>query len=141
VVGGAKFVKIKLAQGHSSVGEVLRIDTVRDVALIKTDLTSVVSLAVRSNAPQVGEEVYAIGSPLGSELSGTLTKGVVSANRTVDNVNYIQSDVSINPGSSGGPLLDSQGQVLGLTQLKAANGISLFIPIKEALERLNIKLN
>ena len=95
---------------------------------------------MRTAAPQVGEEVYALGSPYGQTLSGTLTRGVLSARRVLEGVAYLQSDVAINPGSSGGPLIDAQGRVLGITQLGNAQGVGLFIPIDDVLEKLALVL-
>ena len=142
VVGEAKFVKVKVGGGHAVIGEVLRKDEVRDVVLIKTPLEPPTSLAVRRTAPKVGEEVYAIGSPFGAMLSGTTTRGIISAERTVDGLRFIQSDVAINPGNSGGPLLDGDGEALAMAVLQKgdAAGISLFIPISEVLEKLGIKM-
>jgi S1-C subfamily serine protease len=141
VVGDAKFVRIKLAGGRSTVGEVLRLDKPRDVALLRTDPLSASVLAVRAQGASVGEEVYAIGSPFGEELSGTVTRGVLSARRIIEGVAYLQSDVAVNPGSSGGPLVDANGQVIGITQISTkAQGLNLFIPIDDVLEKLALKV-
>ena len=142
VVGGAKYVKVKLAEGHSLVGEVIKIDSARDVALVKTDSSPANVIPIRGASPQVGEEVYAIGSPLGEALSGTVTRGVVSALREVEHNNFVQSDAAINPGNSGGPLLDGNGAVVAIADMKArgVDGIALFIPIAEALDKLDLKL-
>ncbi|MBY0238464.1 MAG: S1C family serine protease [Burkholderiaceae bacterium] len=142
VVGEAKFVKVKFANGLSTVGEVVRRDAVRDVALIKTAVEPARSIAVRRSPAKIGEEVYAIGSPFGDQLSGTTTRGIVSADRTIENQRFIQSDVSINPGNSGGPLVDNSGEALAIAVLsrKDAAGIGMFIPIVEALEKLGLTL-
>lgn len=141
VVGDAKFVKVKLADGRNLVGEVLRADKVRDVALLRTDAPGTGSLALRRGEARIGEEVYALGSPFGETLSGTVTRGVLSAQRVFEGIAYLQSDVAINPGNSGGPLVDTKGQVLGIANLSLdAQGISFFIPIEEALNKLGISL-
>jgi S1-C subfamily serine protease len=142
VVGEAKYVKVKFTGGISTVGEVVRRDPVRDVALIKTNVEPGRSVSVRRGPIKVGEEVYAIGSPFGDQLSGTTTRGIISADRFMENLRYIQSDVSINPGNSGGPLVDSAGDVLAMAVLKKENaaGIGMFIPITEALEKLGLNL-
>jgi S1-C subfamily serine protease len=137
VVADAKFVRIKLSDGRSVVGEVLRSDKVRDVALLQTDPISFDALALRTDAPQVGDEVFALGSPFGAALSGSVSRGVLSARRVLESVPFLQSDVAINPGSSGGPLLDAKGRVVGIAQLGSTSaGVNLFIPIDEALEKL-----
>jgi len=140
VVGDAKFVKIKLFDGRSLVGEVVRSDKARDVALVRTDPSASPALALRADEPGVGEEVYALGSPYGDVLSGTLTRGVLSSRRVLEGVSYLQSDAAVNPGNSGGPLVDASGRVLGLTVmgLKGAQGVNMFVPIGEALTRLNL---
>ncbi len=143
VVGGAKFVKIKTLTGKSMIGEVMRIDSIRDVALIKTEGAGMPVLAIRKTVPNVGEAVYAIGSPFGEKLAGTLTQGVLSSRRTLEGVTFLQSDVSINHGNSGGPLIDASGEVIGIAQIMVgkSGGINLFIPIDEALEKLGVTVN
>jgi S1-C subfamily serine protease len=143
VVGGAKYVKLKTLDGNSLIGQVMRIDSVRDVALIKTESSGMQILAVRKTVPVTGEAVYAIGSPYGEQLAGTMTQGVLSSRRTLEGVTYIQSDASISPGNSGGPLIDSSGAVIGIAQIIVgkSGGINLFIPIDEALEKLSVKVN
>jgi S1-C subfamily serine protease len=142
VVGDAKYVKVRLPGGYSVPGEVVRRDTARDVALIKTDIEPPVPVFVRQNIAKAGDEVYAIGSPFGVALNSTVTRGVFSGVRKADEQNYIQSDVAINPGNSGGPLVDADGGLIGIAakKLDAAAGIGLFIPIGEALEKLGLSL-
>ncbi len=141
VVGDARFVRVKLADGRSLVGEVMRTDRQRDVALLRTDPVTRPVLALRSEAPRVGEDVYALGSPFGERLSGTLTRGVLSSRRVFEGVAYLQSDAAVNPGNSGGPLIDADGRVLGITRIHtSAQGINLFIPIEDALEKLALVL-
>lgn len=141
VVADAKFVRIKLSDGRSVVGEVLRTDKARDVALLLTDPVAFDVLGLRPDAPQIGDEVYALGSPFGAMLSGSLSRGVLSARRVLEGVPFLQSDVAINPGSSGGPLLDAKGRVIGIAQLGSTSaGVNLFIPIDEALEKLSLSV-
>ena len=141
VVADAAFVRVRLSDGRNMVGEVLRVDRQRDVALLRTDPVTVPVLPVRREEGRVGEEVYALGSPFGKVLSGTLTRGILSAKRVLEGVPYLQSDVAINPGNSGGPLIDSEGRVLGITQLQSSGqGVNLFIPIDEALEKLAVSV-
>lgn len=136
VVADAKFVRIKLSDGRSLVGEVLRQDKARDIALLQTDPVNFDVFGLRLSAPNLGEEVFALGSPLGAALSGTLTRGVMSSKRVIEGVAFLQSDVAVNPGNSGGPLVDGKGQVIGVAQLRAEVGLGLFIPIEDALEKL-----
>ena len=141
VVGGSKFVKLKWNDGSETLGEVVRADPRRDVALVKTDPHGRAPLDLRSGPVQQGEPVFVIGSPLGETLQNTMTKGIVSATRVEDGLTFIQSDAAITHGNSGGPMLDEKGQVLGLTVsgiMPAGSpiGLNFFIPIDEALRAL-----
>lgn len=142
VVGAARFVKVTLPTGRELVGEVLRSDTPRDIALIKTEPIAVQPMALRVGEPNVGEEVYALGSPLGDKFNTTLTRGILSGYRSMEDNRYLQSDVAILPGNSGGPLLDGQGSVVGVAVMglgaKGVAGMNFFIPIADALAKLNI---
>jgi S1-C subfamily serine protease len=142
VVGDANYVKVKLANGFSVPGQVLRKDPARDVALIKTDIEPPTALFVRTTATRVGEEVFAVGSPFGAQLKNTVTRGILSGERILNEQKFIQSDVSINPGNSGGPLVDAEGGLIAVADLKKkdASGIAMFIPIEEVLEKLGLKL-
>jgi len=142
VVGEAKSVRIKFPGGFSISGEVMRTDPMRDVALIKTASATAVQLSIRKTPVKVGEVVFAIGSPFGEQLSGTVTRGIVSAERVINEKNYIQSDAAINQGNSGGPLLDANGEVIAMAQsaISGASGIGMFIPVKEALDSLGMVL-
>ena len=141
VVGNMHYVKVKLASGRVLVGEVVRDDARRDVALIKTEaVADVKPLHVSVAEAPVGEDVFAIGSPLGTELAGTFTRGVLSGVRENNGLEYLQSDVAVNPGNSGGPLLDGTSTVIGMTVsgIPRAAGLSFFIPIREAANSLQL---
>jgi serine protease Do len=90
-------------------------------------------------------EVYTIGTPLDAKLGQTVTKGVVSGYREEYGQRMIQSDVNILPGNSGGPLLDRNGNVVGIavsgmSSLGVGVGVNYFVPIEDALEALRIRL-
>lgn len=144
VVGKAKFVKVKLATGRELVGEVLRSDSTRDVALVKTEQVGVPPIALRTTDAAIGEDVFALGSPLGETFNSTLTKGILSGVRDLGNLSYLQSDVAILPGNSGGPLLDKNGQAIGITVMglgaKGLAGMNFFIPIGDALAKLDVQV-
>ncbi len=142
VVGTDRFVKIRWSDGLEGVGEVIRIDKRRDVALIKTDPRGRQPLALRRQMPQPGDTVFAIGAPIDPKLQNTVTRGVASANRIMDGFSFIQSDVTVDPGNSGGPLLDEQGEVLGFTDIglrtkDAPTGLNFFVPVDDALRFLS----
>jgi serine protease Do len=144
VVGGAKYVKVRWSDGIETLGEVVRTDKARDVALVKTDSRGRAPLKLRTTQATVGEDVYAIGAPLDVKLQSSVSKGIVSANRVIDGFSYVQSDVSVNPGNSGGPLLDANRNVVGITVAGVAKqgvplGINLFIPTEDAVDFLALK--
>lgn len=144
VVGDEKFVIIRWSDGLEGLGEVMRSDRRRDVALIKTDARGRLPLPLHAQPPEPGATVFAIGAPEDPKLQSTVTRGVVSANRIVDGFSFIQSDVTVNPGNSGGPLLNEQGEVLGLTDWKLqtrdnATGLNFFTPIGDALAFLSLE--
>lgn len=146
VVGDVSTVKIKWPDGLEFSGEVLRSDARRDVALIKTDTRGRPALMVRAEPLQPGDTVFAIGTPLDPSLQNTVTRGVVSAIRTIDGLAFIQSDVTVNHGNSGGPLLDDKAKVVGLTVSRyepdgASVGINLFIPIRDAIDFLALSIH
>jgi 2-alkenal reductase len=141
VEGGSDF-EVELKDGRVLAGEVYGIDTLTDLAIVKVDATDLPTAAVGvSDALEVGQLVIAIGSPLGT-YSNSVTSGIVSAKgRTITTdgsarplTNLIQTDAAINPGNSGGPLLDANGNVVGINTAIAtnSNGIGFAIPIDVA---------
>ncbi len=143
VVGQAKYVKIRWADGSESLGEVLRVNKGRDIALIKSGSVAGLPLPLNVGKIEVGQQVRAIGAPLDEEFQNTVTSGIVSATRIIDGYRYIQSDVSVVPGNSGGPLINSRGEVIGVTVAgmrinDAPQGVNFFIPISDAKNFLAI---
>lgn len=141
VIEGADTVNVTLKDGRTFVGEVVGTDPVTDVAVIKIeakDLPVAPLGDTRSLSP--GQWAIAIGNPLG--LDNTVTAGIISAlDRTSTQVGisdkrvqFIQTDAAINPGNSGGPLLNAQGEVIGMnTAIRAnAQGLGFAIPIETA---------
>lgn len=145
VVGNSGRHKILLIGGDEVYAETLRSHAGRDVALLMVEGGSYPALPLRRDPARLTEEVYAVGSPLDESLAGTVTRGIVSQVKA-DSYGYrrIQADVSIQPGSSGGPLLDADGTVIGLSQSGLVSGsdhsigINFFVPIDDALRHLNI---
>src|ERR1035437_6551240 len=145
VIDNAQRVEVTLSDKHKYKATVVTVDKGHDLALLKIDAPNLVpaTLAETSTGLTVGQRVYAIGNPFG--LSGTMTRGIISAIRSVrspENGNpiedAIQTDASVNPGNSGGPLLNSRGEVIGITTMIASNGadqssgIGFAIPINTA---------
>ena len=141
VVDGADTVQVTLKDGRALDGKVMGADSVTDIAVIKIEAEELPTLAI-SDSEQLkpGQWSIAIGNPLG--LDNTVTAGIISATGRSSNqigapdkrVDYIQTDTAINPGNSGGPLLNLQGEVIGVNTaiIQGAQGIGFAIPINTA---------
>lgn len=109
-----------------------RWDPVRDLALLKVDTTGLNPIAWSTTLPMVGDEVYAIGTPFEEDYDATVTRGILSAKRGESSY---QTDVSISPGNSGGPLLNENGELIGIVNAKVVakgvEGIGFAIPLAE----------
>lgn len=142
VISSEKDIKVKLPNGDKLPAEIVRINNDFDLALIKVAYKPENCLIFESKS-DVSDEIYAIGTPLGKNLGQTITKGIISGYRDFNGVRLIQTDVSINEGSSGGPLLNENGKVLGMATMKAKGagieGIGFGIPSSIILEKLNIR--
>lgn len=151
VVGKSEDVAIVFSNGFELQGKVIRRNSVRDISLVKVDVNSARPLPIRTKSVKVLEPVFPVGTPLFQEMRATVTKGVVSAIREDDNtgLHLIQADADIQPGNSGGPLVDVNGNVVGVSvsgmtgggNSTGSIGMNYFIPIKEALKALNIKMS
>ncbi len=125
VVGNANKINVTLADGRKLKAEVIATDPETDIAVIKIDASGL-PIAVLGDSDQIeqGDWVLAIGSPFGLQL--TLTAGIVSATgrelRESTYNHYIQTDASINPGNSGGPLVNMQGEVVGINTMILTGG-------------------
>ncbi|MDJ1088008.1 trypsin-like peptidase domain-containing protein [Macrococcus caseolyticus] len=143
VVEGAKELKVKLSNGKTIDAELMGTDALTDIAVLKVQgqLNIKPVAFADSSKIRIGEPVYAIGNPLGLELAGTVTEGIVSSKeRTMKvetsagnaSVKVIQTDAAINPGNSGGALINTSGQLIGINSMKiSANqveGIGFAIP-------------
>ena len=147
VVEDNKFVTIKLTTGRQMPGEVLRSHKARDVALVKVNESALEALPLQLEPPDVAAEVYAVGTPVSETYSTTISKGIVSAYRTVDDLKLIQSDAAIHGGSSGGAMVDRFGNVVAISvsgisssAQKLGTSINFFIPIADALKFLAVEV-
>ena len=146
VIGSAKKVQIISNSGIEFQAETFFINETRDIALLKSNVNFSDPIDISLEKPKVTTDVYAVGTPISESLKTTVTKGIISAIRTdkTSELEFIQADVSISPGNSGGPLFNAKGEVIGISAAKylgdGVEGLGLFIPIKEALEILNIEI-
>ncbi len=141
VVDGANVVTVKLTDKREFKAKVVGTDKQSDVAVLKISASNLPTVKIGDpNQSKVGQWVVAIGSPYG--FDNTVTSGIISAKaRSLPHENYtpfIQTDVPVNPGNSGGPLFNLQGQVIGInsmiySQTGGFQGLSFAIPIDEAM--------
>ncbi len=160
VVEGQQGLEVLLKDGTKVKAELVGTDAYSDLAVLKISADKVNKVASfgDSNSLKVGEPAIAIGSPLGSEYANSVTSGIISSlnrqvtstnesNQTV-NINAIQTDAAINPGNSGGPLVNIEGQVIGINSSKIAStsasssgvsveGIGFAIPSNDVVNIIN----
>jgi S1-C subfamily serine protease len=143
VIDNAQRVEVTLSDKHKYKATVVGVDKAHDLALLLINAPNLQPATLsESENLTVGQRVYAIGNPFG--LSGTMTRGIISAIRSIRGPqgnpieDAIQTDAAVNPGNSGGPLLNSRGEVIGITTLIANNGadqssgIGFAIPVNTA---------
>jgi len=127
VIAGASSIRVRFSNGSTSSAYVSTTATDADLALVRVERPPAPQPTLTlgtTRSLQVGEEVLAIGSALGV-LQSTVTRGIVSAVRSVGGLTFVQTDAAINPGNSGGPLVDKNGRVVGITTAKFISGESL----------------
>ena len=152
VVNGSTSVKVKFTNNTVENVEVVGDDSCSDIAVLKIDKSKIIKVAELGdlNNSRVGDTVFAIGAPLDDEYSWTVTRGILSGkdrlvsasstNSTTQDMvmSVMQTDAAINSGNSGGPLANSNGEVIGITNMKLVSdgveGIGFAIPIGDAVE-------
>jgi len=157
VVGNAMRVRVVTSGNDKKlIAEVLRVNTKRDVALLKLeeipDDLDIITLPIKTEWAKVSEDIYALGAPENKRMQDTLSKGIVSSHRKKFSVfgtklDFIQGDITIRGGNSGGALFDANGNIIGIAVIgmyrdigEGDSGLNLFIPIEDALKYLNIGL-
>lgn len=154
VVKGSNALQVILSNGKKVNADLVGTDSATDLAVLKINATNVKTVASFGNSNSIvpGQDVLAIGSPMGSEYANTVTKGIISAkDRTLEAgtdgtlTSVIQTDAAINSGNSGGPLINMAGQVIGINSMKLASdtqgssveGIGFAIPSNEVVTIIN----
>lgn len=141
VVANADAVSVVLKDGRRLEGQVVGADPITDIAVVKVNATNLPAARLGNSDNLVpGQAAIAIGNPLG--LSNTVTEGIISATgrsasevgAPAERVEFIQTDAAINPGNSGGPLLNAQGEVIGINTaiIQGAQGLGFAVPINTA---------
>jgi serine protease Do len=152
VIEGAKKIEVSLYNGEKTTAELVGADALTDLAVLRIDskyATSIMEMG-DSSILRPGDQVLAIGNPLGLDLSRTVTQGIVSAiDRSIPvstsagkwELNVIQTDAAINPGNSGGALINTNGQLIGINSLKISvsgiEGLGFAIPSNDLLPIVN----
>jgi serine protease Do len=144
VIEGNNPVFVKIDKEKKVKAEIVKFNKDFDLAILKVNVTNIKGLSFYdSDQTSLGEDVYAIGTPLDKKLAQSISKGIISGYREFNGVNFIQSDVSINSGNSGGPMLNSKGEIIGINTLKASgkdvSGVGFSIPSNIVLKMLNIE--
>ena len=143
VIDSADKVEVILTTNEVVEVKVLGSDSYTDLAVLSIDKDKVIKVATLGNSEDInlGSTVFTVGSPMGSDYSGSITRGIISGkDRTIETddvvTKVIQTDAAINPGNSGGPLVNLAGEVIGITSMKLAKeeieGMGFAIPINEA---------
>ena len=151
VIESGDTIKITYSNDSETTATVVGSDEFADIAVLKVDKDTVLSTATigKSSDINVGDTVFTIGSPMGIEYKGTVTKGILSGKDRLVSVsvgnsnsadwimNVMQTDAAINPGNSGGPLCNANGEVIGINSMKIVQttieGIGFAIPIEDAV--------
>lgn len=153
VIDNSKKIVVTFTNNKKIEASLVGIDEYSDIAVLKVDKSDVISVAQIGNADslRVGDTTFTVGAPLDSSVySWTVTRGILSGkNRlvevTINNTNSVmevlQTDAAINSGNSGGPLCNSNGEVVGITNMKIASssieGMGFAIPIDTAIKTAN----
>jgi len=143
VVSGVDEAQLVFNSGLTLTASVVKIDNHQDIALLKLPGSGHKCLELAlTESPQLGSEIFAIGTPYSEELSFSVTRGIVSGLRDFNGIPYIQTDASLSPGNSGGPLLNDLGQVVGVVSWKIAapgfEGLAFGVPISAIEESLHV---
>jgi S1-C subfamily serine protease len=141
VVNESETPTVRTRSGASAPATIARIDHEHDVALLRTTVGAGACLPFQMDPAPPGTDIFAIGSPLGQALEFSVSKGIISGMREADGQRFIQTDASVNPGNSGGPLLDQTGKLLGIVSWKVMGtgfeGIAFGVPVENARTRLD----
>lgn len=144
VVSDVEKARVKFRSGLELTGQVVALDQPQDVALMQLPGSGHACLKLAQGAPSsVGTDVFAIGAPVSEQLSFSVSKGIVSGHRTIGGYQFLQTDASVNPGNSGGPLLNRQAEIIGVVSQKiggdVVEGLGFGVPPQVIRDRLGIR--
>lgn len=144
VVEGVNKIQVQFSEGLKLEANILSFDKTHDIVLLKIEGSGFQALPLGTEVEfSLGEDVVTIGTPANVDLGQTVAKGILSGKRMVEENIYYQVDMAVSPGNSGGPLLNKNGEVIGIVQRKiigeGIEGIGFAVPVKTAAEVLNIQ--
>jgi S1-C subfamily serine protease len=137
-------LRLELYDGTELRAKPVRVSKQQDAALLVVEGKSgpFPCLPIEPGPKAIGRDVYAIGAPASKQLAFSLTRGIISATRTIDGTTLLQTDTAMSPGNSGGPLVDAEGRIVGIVSRKftgqAIEGLGFGVPIEAALEALSL---
>lgn len=154
VIESAETIKITYSDDSEANATIVGSDEYADIAVLSVNKDSIKTVATLGNSSEIrlGDTVFTIGSPMGIEFRGTVTRGILSGKDRLVSVNVksssadwimnvMQTDAAINPGNSGGPLCNINGEVIGINSLKIVEdtieGLGFAIPIEDAINYAN----
>ena len=145
VAGDEDDLEVVMHDGSKVKAEVVRKNELDDLALLKVDKKVGVCFDLNNPGDKtVGSDIFVIGTPSSIELTQTLSKGIISGTRKVEDNEILQTDASINPGNSGGPMITKSAQIIGVVNAKVVGvgveGIGFAIPATRVLKSLSITL-
>lgn len=145
VVENVNRVEVRFADGVKHKAELRAYDQKCDVALLSIDGSGYKALQMSMvDSVSLGDDVVTIGTPADVALGQSVSKGILSGRRSFEGVTYLQTDMAVSPGNSGGPLLDKHGAIIGIVQSKVVmdgvEGIGFALPIARAIEVLGIRI-
>ncbi len=143
VISGVNKIEVQFNTGLVLNAEVMAFDQESDIAILDITGSGYTALPFANEKAQLGDEVLTIGTPAGLDLGQSISKGILSGQRLIEGQKYIQSDLSISPGNSGGPLINDSGEIIGIIKSKIVGegieGIGFAIPISEVIKIMNIQ--
>ncbi|MBN2801964.1 MAG: serine protease [Deltaproteobacteria bacterium] len=135
--------KIIFEDGKEATAKLIRFDKTRDTALLKIPGKNYQCIIFAAEQAKVGSQIFAIGTPESKDLSFSVSSGIVSGLRKWEDAEFLQTDASLNPGNSGGPIIDHKGELLAVVSWKLSGigieGVGFGIPVNFALSTLSIE--
>jgi hypothetical protein len=144
VISDSSKLEVIFNDGTKHLAKIIRINKDIDLALLKVNASGLVPFRIAENLnSSIGSEIFAIGTPSAVDLNQTLSKGIISSFRKTNETKLIQTDASVNGGNSGGPLIDKEGNLIGVVSSKivgkGVEGLAFAIPSSDIFKSLNIQ--